>query len=38
MHRIGWDYAENTGYVRWKPGAYIKNTGNDLSLYPVYGY
>lgn len=38
MHLIGWDYAENTGYVRWKPGAYIKNTGNDLSLYPVYGY
>ena len=36
MHLIGWDYAENTGYVRWKPGAYIKNTGNDLSLYPVY--
>ena len=36
MHLIGWDYAEGTGYVRWKPGAYIKNTGNDLSLYPVY--
>jgi len=38
MHLIGWDYAEGTGYVRWKPGAYIKNTGNDLSLYPIYGY
>lgn len=38
MHLIGWDYAENTGYVRWKPGAFIKNTGNDLSLYPVYGW
>ena len=34
---IGWDYAEGTGYVRWKPGAYIKNTGNDLTLYAVYG-
>lgn len=38
MHLIGWDYAEGTGYVRWKPGAYIKNTGNDLSLYPVYSW
>ena len=37
MRLIGWDYAENTGYVRWKPGAYIKNTGSDLYLYPVYG-
>ena len=37
MHLIGWDYAENTGYVRWKPGASIKNTGSDLYLYPVYG-
>lgn len=34
---IGWDYAEGTNYVRWKPGAYIKNTGSDLYLYPVYG-
>ena len=34
---IGWDYAEGTGYVRWKPGASIKNTGNDLTLYAVYG-
>ena len=34
---IGWDYAEGTGYVRWKPGAYIQNTGNDLTLYAVYG-
>ena len=34
---IGWDYAEATGYVRWKPGASIKNTGHDLTLYPVYG-
>ncbi len=38
MKLIGWDYAENTGYARWKPGAYIKNTGSDLYLYPVYGY
>ena len=38
MHLIGWDYAEGTGYVRWKPGAYIKNTGSDLALYPVYGW
>ena len=37
MRLIGWDYAENTGYVRWKPGAFIKNTGTDLYLYPVYG-
>lgn len=34
---IGWDYAEGSNYVRWKPGAYIKNTGSDLFLYPVYG-
>lgn len=38
MRLIGWDYAEGTGYVRWKPGQWIKNTGNDLTLYPVYGY
>ncbi len=38
MHLIGWDYAENTGYVRWKPGQFIKNTGSDLALYPVYSY
>ncbi len=37
MKLIGWDYAENTGYVRWKPGEWIKNTGSDLHLYPVYG-
>jgi hypothetical protein len=37
MRLIGWDYAENTGYARWKPGAYIQNTGSDLYLYPVYG-
>lgn len=34
---IGWDYAEGTNYVRWKPGAWIRNTGGDLYLYPVYG-
>ena len=34
---IGWDYAEGTNYVRWKPGAWIKNTGYDLHLFPVYG-
>ena len=34
---IGWDYAEGSNYVRWKPGAYIKNEGSDLYLYPVYG-
>jgi hypothetical protein len=34
---LGWDYAESTGYVRWKPGTSIKNTGNDLTLYAVYG-
>ena len=34
---LGWDYAEGTGYVRWKPGASIKNTGQDLMLYAVYG-
>ena len=34
---IGWDYAEGSNYVRWKPGAWIKNTGSDLYLYPVYG-
>ena len=38
MHLVGWDYAENTGYARWKPGQYIKNTGNDLALYPVYAW
>jgi hypothetical protein len=37
MKLIGWDYAENTGYARWKPGERIKNTGSDLYLYPVYG-
>ena len=36
MHLIGWDYAANTGYVRWKPGAFIKNTGSNLYLYAVY--
>lgn len=35
---IGWDYAEGTGYARWKPGQWIKNTGSDLALYPVFGY
>ncbi len=34
---IGWDYAEGTNYVRWAPGAWIKNTGYDLHLFPVYG-
>ena len=38
MKFIGWDYAESTGYVRWKPGQYIKNTGSDLALYPVYSW
>ena len=38
MHLIGWDYAEGTGYVRWKPGQYIQNTGSDLALYPVFGW
>ena len=37
MRLLGWDYAESTGYVRWKPGQSIKNTGHDLTLYPVYG-
>jgi hypothetical protein len=37
MRLIGWDYAEGTGYARWKPGAWIKNTGQDLALYAVYG-
>ena len=34
---IGWDYAEGTNHVRWKPGEWIKSTGSDLFLYPVYG-
>ena len=38
MKLIGWDYAESTGYARWKPGQWIKNTGSDLALYPVYSY
>lgn len=38
MRLIGWDYAEGTGYARWKPGQWIQNTGSDLALYPVYGY
>ena len=38
MHLVGWDYAADTGYVRWKPGAAIKNTGSNLYLYPVFAY
>ena len=37
MRLIGWDYAESTGYARWKPGQWIKNTGSNLALYAVYG-
>ena len=37
MRLIGWDYTEGSGYVRWKPGAKIQNTGSDLYLYAVYG-
>jgi hypothetical protein len=37
-HLLGWDYAEGTDYVRWHPGAAIRNTGNDLTLYPVYSH
>ena len=33
---VGWDWAEDTGYVRWAPGAWILNTGSDLYLYPVF--